>query len=122
MLRPGLLAEARTVHHHHVLLQDEFFHEDVVALGDIDARIGVERATGRNAAYTGSGIAPLHSKIAAGAQLLLDFDQMVLRPLERWLDGVLLGMVSAQACPQQALNAFVVVLYGCRFAAHDAPS
>ena len=48
--------------------------------------------------------------------------QMVLGPVQRGLDGVLLGMIGAQARAQQAMDAFDVGLYGGRIAADDAPS
>jgi hypothetical protein len=59
MLRAGLLAEAGSVDYHDVLLADEFFDEDFVALGDVDAREGVERAAWFDAAYARRGLAPL---------------------------------------------------------------
>src|ERR1700694_954402 len=65
VLRARFLAEAGTVHDHHMFLADKFLHKDFVGLRDIDARESVESAAGRNTAHTGSGLAPLLSEIAA---------------------------------------------------------
>src|ERR1700730_8905050 len=65
VMRARFLAEAGTVHNHHMFMADKFLHKDFVALRDIDARESVERAAGRNTAHTGSGLAPLLSEIAA---------------------------------------------------------
>jgi hypothetical protein len=65
VLRARFLAEAGTVHNHHMFLADKFLHKDFVALRDIDARESVESAAGRNTAHAASGLAPLLSEIAA---------------------------------------------------------
>ena len=39
MLRARFLAEAGTVHNHHMFLADKFLHKDFVALRDIDVAI-----------------------------------------------------------------------------------
>src|SRR6266446_214637 len=65
VLRASSLAEAGTVHNHHMFLADKFLHKYFVALRDIDARESVESAAGPNTAHTGSGLAPLLSEIAA---------------------------------------------------------
>ena len=101
MLGAGLLSEAGAVDDHHMLLQNQFLHEDVVAFGNIDSGIGIERAARRDATHARRRIAPLHGEIAAAAQFLADFDQVILRTFERRLDGVLFGMVRAQARTQQ---------------------
>ena len=83
---PGLLPEPRSVDHHDVLLSNQFLHEDFVALGYVDPRIGVERSTRRDATNAGRSLAPLLREIAARSQFALHFDEMILRPFERGLD------------------------------------
>src|ERR1700677_880899 len=97
MLGAGLLSEAGTVDYHHVLLQNQFLDKHIVAFGNIDARIGVERASWRNTTHPRSRIAPLDGQIATAAQLLADFRQVILRAFERRLDCILLWMIGAQA-------------------------
>jgi len=80
VLGARLLAEAGAVHDHDMFLPDEFLHEDFVALRDVDARVGVERATRGNAAHARGRFAPLLGEIAARAQFALNFDEVVLRP------------------------------------------
>src|SRR5271166_291009 len=58
MLCPRLLPKPRAVNHHHMLLQDQFLHEHIIALGNIDAGIRVESPTRRNATHPRRGIAP----------------------------------------------------------------
>src|SRR5579864_292984 len=116
MLRTGLLPEAGAVDYHHVLLADEFLDEDLVALRDVDSRVGVESSARGYATHTRGGLAPFLREIAAGTKLAPYFDEMVLRAFERGLDGVLLGMVRAQARPQKAVDAFRVGLHGCGIA------
>src|ERR1700676_1560992 len=122
MLGPGLLAEPRPVDDHHVLLQNKLLHKNIVAFRNVDSRISIERSARRHAPYTRRRIAPLHREIASAAQLLADFDQMVLWSLQRGSYGVLLGMIGAQAGPQQTLNALIVLLHRRRIAAHDSPA
>src|SRR5580698_7991813 len=43
MLGARFLAEAGAVNNHDVLLADQFFHEDLVTLRDLDARESIER-------------------------------------------------------------------------------
>src|ERR1700680_3362317 len=105
MLGPRLLAEARAVDHHDVLLQNKLLHKNIVAFGNVDSRIRIERPARRHAAYTRRRIAPLNREIASAAQLLADFDQVVLWSLQRGSYGVLLGMISTQPRTQQPLNA-----------------
>jgi hypothetical protein len=38
MLRPRLLPKSRPMHHHHMLLPNEFLDEDFIALGNINPR------------------------------------------------------------------------------------
>ena len=91
---------------HHVLLQNQLFYEDVVAFGNVDARIRVECPARRHATDARSRVAPLHGKITTAAQLLADFNQMILRSLERRLNRVLLRMIGTQTRTEQALNTF----------------
>src|SRR5207245_4110537 len=70
----------------------------------------------------GRGLAPLLREIAAGAQLASNFDEMILRAFECWLDGVLLGVSSAESGTQQSVNAFGVRLHGGGVAGDDAPA
>src|SRR5258708_6880138 len=122
MLRAGLLAEAGAVDDHDVFLADEFFDEDFVALRNVDAREGVERAPRGNAPYARRRLAPLLREIPTGSQFAPHFDEMILRAFERGLDGILLGMIRAEARAQQAVNAFGVRLDGRGVAGNDAPS
>src|ERR1700690_3190521 len=55
---PGLLAEAGTVDHEHMLVATQLLDEDVVAFGDVDAGESVERTPGRYAAQARRSIAP----------------------------------------------------------------
>src|SRR5271169_287249 len=105
-----------------MLLADDFGDEDVVAFRDVDAWIRVESAAGRHTTYARSCGAPFHGEIAAAAQLALHFDEVILRAFERGLDGVLFGMVGAEARAQQFVHAFEIGLDYGRFAAGDAPS
>src|SRR5277367_2111457 len=105
-----------------MLLANEFFDEDFVALGDVDAGEGVEGAARGYAAYARRRLAPFLSQIAAGAQFALYFYEVVLRAFERGLDGVLLGVVGAKARAQQAVNALGVRLDGGSVARDYAPS
>ena len=122
VLRAGLLAEAGAVNYHDVFLADEFFDEDFVALGDIDFGVGVKSPAGSDAAHARRRLAPFLREIAAGAQLALHFDQVILRAFERGLDGVLFRMVGAQARAQQAMNAFCIRLYGRSVAGNESAS
>src|SRR5690348_3800002 len=67
------LSEAGAVDHQHVLLAAQFFHKDVIAFGDLQAREGVERAAWRYATHTWRRIAPLDGKVAARSQLIAGF-------------------------------------------------
>lgn len=78
MVGSGLLTEAGAVHHHDVLLQNKFLHKHIIAFGNIDAGIGVERAAGRDATYPRRRVAPLDRQIASAAKLFSDFDQVIL--------------------------------------------
>src|SRR5882672_8096526 len=89
MLRSGTLAEAGAVHHHYMLLADQFGDKDVVPFRNIERGIRVERATRYNAADARSLGAPLHRQIAPRAQLAFDFGQVVLRAFECGLDCIL---------------------------------
>src|SRR5258708_224724 len=122
VLRAGLLAEAGAVDDHDVFLADEFLDENFIALWDVDAREGVERAARGDATHSRRGLAPLLSEISAGTQLPLHLDEMILRAFERGLDRVLLGMIRAEARAQQAVNTFGVRLDGHGVARDDAPS
>src|SRR5580704_1904912 len=97
MLGAGLLSEAGTVDYHHVLLQNQFLDKHIVALGNIDARIGVERASWRNTTHPRSRIAPLDGQIATAAQLLADFRRVTRRTFERRFDRIWLGIFGAKA-------------------------
>src|ERR1700692_4442070 len=122
MLRAGPLSETGAVDDHDVLLANEFFDEDFVALRDVDAREGVERAVRGDAAYARCRLAPLLRKITARAQLPLHFDEMILRTFERRFNRVLLGMIGAETGAQQAVNALGVRLNGRGVAGDNAPS
>src|ERR1017187_441141 len=122
VLRARLLAEAGAVHDHDMFSADEFLHEYLVALRDVDARVGVECAARGDAAYTRRRLAPFLGEIAAGAKFALHFSEMVLRPFQRGLDRVLLGMVGAETRSQQTVHALGVGLYRSGFAGDDAPS
>src|SRR5208283_274484 len=122
VLCPGTLPEARAVHDRHILLANQFLDKDVVAFRDVDAWIRVESSARLDTAYARSFSAPLHSQIAAAAQLVLHFDEVTLRAFERRLDRVLLGVVGAEARAQQLVHAFEVGLDDGSFAAGNAPS
>src|ERR1700685_4718830 len=122
MLRAGFLSEAAAVDDHDVFLADQFFHEDFVAFGDVDAGEGVEGAARGDAAYARRGFTPLLREIAAGAQFAAHFGEMILRAFERGLDRVLLGMIGAQARAQPAGNAFKVGVDGSGVAGGNAPA
>src|ERR1700728_2741848 len=92
MPRVRFLPESRTMHHHHVLLPNQFLDEDFIALRNVDAREGVERATRRNTTHPRRRFAPFLRQVTTRAQLALHFRQMVLRSFERSLDRILLGM------------------------------
>src|SRR5208337_4165470 len=100
----------------------EFGDKNVVAFRDVDARVGVESPARLDATYARSFGAPFHGQIAAGAQLALDFDEVILRAFERGLNRVLLGMVGAEAGAQKFVHAFEVRLDDGSFAAGNAPS
>src|ERR1700722_14009791 len=121
VLRTSLLTEAGAMHDHDVLLANQFLDEDFVALRNVNAREGIERAARGDAAYARRRLTPLLREIAAGAQLALHFDEMILRTFERGLDGVLLRMVGAQGRAQQAMNALGVRLDSRRVAGDNAP-
>ena len=116
VLGPRLLPEAGAVDYHHVFLADEFLDEYLIAVGDVDSRVCIERSSRLYATYTRGGFAPFLGEIAAGTKLALYFGEMILGAFERSLDGVLLGMVRAQARPQKAVDAFGVGLHGCGLA------
>src|ERR1700728_4377289 len=82
MLRPRLLPKSRTMHHHHMLLPNQFLHENFITLRNINARESIERATRRNATHPRNRLAPLLRKVAPRPQLAPHFHQMILRPLE----------------------------------------
>src|SRR5450432_1007658 len=105
-----------------MLLADQFFDENFVALRNLDPRIGVERSARSNATHARRGLAPFLSEIAAGAQLALHFDEVFLRAFQRGLDRVLLGVIGAQARAQQAMHSLGIGLYGSCFAGDDAPA
>ena len=75
VLRAWFLAEAGAVHDHDMFLADQFFHEDLIALGNVDARIGVERSARGNATDAGRRLAPFLGEIAARAQFSLNFEE-----------------------------------------------
>ena len=81
VLGAGLLPEARAVDYHDVLLANEFFDEDLVALGDIDPRVCVECSAGCYTTHTRGGFAPLLREIAARPELALHLEKMILRAL-----------------------------------------
>src|SRR6202035_4627350 len=97
-------------------------HKNIVAFGNVDSRISIERSARRHAAYTRRRIAPLHREIESAAQILAYFYQLVLWSLQGGSYGVLLGMIGAQAGPQQTLNALIVLLHRHSIAAHDSPA
>ena len=122
MLRAWFLAEAGAVHDHDMFLADQFFHEDLIALGNVDARIGVERSARGNATDAGRRLAPFLGEIAARAQFPLNFDEMVLWTFQSSLDRILFGMVGAEARTQQTMHSLGVGLECCGFAGDDTPS
>ena len=97
VLRAGFLTEAGAVDDHDVLLADEFLHKSLITVRDLNARKGIERAARSNTADAWRLLAPLLREIAAGTQLPFDLDEMILRTFQRWLDGVLLGMIGAKS-------------------------
>src|SRR5271154_826444 len=105
-----------------MLLANQFGDEDVVALGNIALREGVESSSGRYAAYSRSLGAPLHRQIAAAPQLVFYFDQMILRAFERRPDRVLFGVICAQARSQELVHAFEVRSDDRGFTAGNAPT
>src|SRR5579871_181799 len=86
VLGTRLLAESGAVHDHDVFLKNQFFYEDFVAFGNVDFGEGVESAARRNATHTRSRVCPLHRHVTPRAQLAADFDEMILRAVERSLD------------------------------------
>src|SRR5580700_4249813 len=101
MPRAGFLSEAGAVDDHDVFLADEFFDENFIILLYVDARKGVEGATRSDATEARRGLAPVLREIAAEAQFALHFEEVILRALECGLDGILFGMVGAEAGAQQ---------------------
>jgi hypothetical protein len=93
VMRARLLPKPGAVHHEHVLLTEQFLHEDVVALRDVQSRIGIKRSSRRDTTNALCVVAPLHGYITAAAQLTGDFRQVILRAFQRRLDGILLRMV-----------------------------
>ena len=89
----GSLAEPGTMDHENVLLHQQLLHELFVAIGNIKLRKRVKRAARRNAAHVGNRIAGFHRQIAADAQLVTNFHQMILRPFQRGAHRKLLRMV-----------------------------
>ncbi len=69
MLGAGLLAEAAAVDEQRVLLGQHFFHEAEIVFGDVEFRVGVERAFGCDAADARRAVAPVDGELAAAAQL-----------------------------------------------------
>src|SRR5580693_2529491 len=59
MLRPRLLTKSRSMHHHYMLLPDQFLDEHFIALRNLNPRKSIERAARRNATYPRSRLAPL---------------------------------------------------------------
>src|SRR6266851_5208421 len=121
VLRARFLAEAGTVHNHHMFLADKFLHKDFVALGNIDSRESIECPARRHAAYTRCRLAPLLRKITTRAQFAPHVHEMVLRAFEGRRDRILLRMVGAEARTQQTVNTFGVRLHRGRFARDHAP-
>src|ERR1700677_5192172 len=104
-----------------MLLSNQFFDEDFIALRNIDAGKSVERAARSNATDARRRFAPLLRQVAPEAQLAPYFHKMVLRPFERRLDGILLRMIGAQPRPQQPVNAFGIRVHWRGAAGNDAP-
>src|SRR5579862_8316113 len=121
MLRAGLLAEAGAVHDHDVLLPDEFLHKNFVALGYVDSGVSIKSSARRNATHARRRLAPFLREIAARPQLAFHFNEMILRAFECLLDRILLRMVGAQSCAQQAVHTFAIGLHRDRIAGDDAP-
>ena len=69
-----LLAKAGAMHHENMLLQAEFFNENVVSFWNIEPREGIERAARRHTTHAGRGVRPFHGDIAAGMEFAADFD------------------------------------------------
>ena len=108
MLRAGFLPEAGTVDHHDVFLANQLLDENFITFGNVDSGIRIECSARRNATDTRGRFAPLLGEIAPRPEFSLYFDEMILRAFERGLDRVLLGVIGAQARPQQAVHPFGV--------------
>src|SRR6185437_529282 len=121
MLGAGLLSKSGAVHYEHMLLAAKFFHENLIAFRNVDFWEGIKCAAWSHATDTRVRIARLHGDVPAAAQFFPHSRQMVLRSFESRLDRILLRVVCAQACPQQAMDSFHVRLDRCGVAAHDAP-
>jgi hypothetical protein len=91
----GLLPEARAVHHHDMFLKNKFLHEHRVVLGNIQPGISVESSTRRDATHSRSRVAPTDRQITPRTKLTANLNEMILRALERGLDGVLFRMICA---------------------------
>src|SRR5437762_3578438 len=122
MLGPRFLPEARSVDDHDMFLADEFLHEDFVALGNIDARIGIECPARRHATDARRRLTPLLSQVAPRAQFPSNPHQMILRSFQSRLDRVLLGVIGAETSPQQTVYPLGVSLYRRCFSGDDAPA
>ena len=72
MFGSGTLTEAGAMHYGDMLLPNEFGYENVVALRNVDARVGVESTARRDTTNSRSLRAPLHGEITATAELLFD--------------------------------------------------
>src|SRR6478752_6458882 len=105
-----------------MFLADEFLDEYFVALRDVNSRVGVESSERGYTTHTRCGFAPFLREIAAGAQLALHFHKMILRAFERGFDGVLLGMVGAQARAQKTVDALGVGPHRRRVSGDNAPA
>src|SRR5258708_38270953 len=106
VLRAGLLAEAGAVEDHDVFLADEFLDENYIALWDVDAREGVERAARGDATHSRRGVAPLLSEISAGTQPPLHLDETILLAFEARLARVFPRKIRRVAPGQQAGDDF----------------
>src|SRR5512135_621946 len=105
-----------------MLLANQFLHENFITFGNVDAWVSIERSARCHAIYARRGLAPLLGEIAAGAQLAPDLEEMILRALERGLDGVLLWMVGAETRAQESMHAFGVRLDRSGLAGDDSPA
>src|SRR5437660_5548987 len=105
-----------------MLLADQFLHEDLITLRNVDARVSIECAARCHATYARRSLAPLLGEIAPGAQLALYINEMIIGVLECGFDRVLLGMIGAQTRTQQSMHAFGVGPYCSGLAGDDAPA